>query len=277
MKQITSCIGFLAGLWKWLWRLWNRHVYEVHSQSFLPSPPTRHHLFLRSINNASSSDKDGTRTHGAFAFSYFVCSSATLSAASRCHQSKADLVTFSKDASTLTTTECKTWGRWLTRQSTQWHLFLDNDNFDGEGFSNYLGPYALALVVSLAVTAGFVKFVLMDYWGRKEMTNRNVECQGECAASRLSIIVPIMPDETEILSPRLKIQHWYSGHSLLIWGTCMHYITLLLLVKWRPARTGTIVSSPSIPNPKTTLTPRHGVTIYAAGCISRLLHPQLNV
>eukprot|EP00970_Alexandrium_tamarense_P004520 scaffold759_cov290-Alexandrium_tamarense.AAC.56 len=40
---------------------------------------------------------------------------------------------------------------------------LDNDNFDGEGFSNYLGPYALALVVSLAVTAGFVKFVLIDY------------------------------------------------------------------------------------------------------------------
>jgi hypothetical protein len=39
------------------------------------------------------------------------------------------------------------------------------------------------------------------------MTNRNVECQGECAASRLSIIFPIMPDETEILSPRLKIQH----------------------------------------------------------------------
>jgi hypothetical protein len=27
-----------------------------------------------------------------------------------------------------------------------------------------LGPYALALVVSIIVTAAFVKFVLMDYW-----------------------------------------------------------------------------------------------------------------
>lgn len=37
------------------------------------------------------------------------------------------------------------------------------DNFDGKGLANYLGPYALALVASIAVTAGFVKFVLMDY------------------------------------------------------------------------------------------------------------------
>lgn len=39
-----------------------------------------------------------------------------------------------------------------------------SDNFDGQGFANYLGPYALALVVSIIVTAAFVKFVLMDYW-----------------------------------------------------------------------------------------------------------------
>lgn len=37
------------------------------------------------------------------------------------------------------------------------------DNFDGKGLANYLGPYALAFAVSVAVTAGFVKFVLMDY------------------------------------------------------------------------------------------------------------------
>ena len=37
------------------------------------------------------------------------------------------------------------------------------NNFDGEGFSNYLAPYALALVASIAITAAFVKFVLMDY------------------------------------------------------------------------------------------------------------------
>ena len=37
------------------------------------------------------------------------------------------------------------------------------DNFDGKGLANYLGPYALAFLVSVAVTAGFVKFVLMDY------------------------------------------------------------------------------------------------------------------
>jgi len=38
-----------------------------------------------------------------------------------------------------------------------------DDKFDGKGFANYLGPYALALVGSIAVTAAFVKFVLMDY------------------------------------------------------------------------------------------------------------------
>ena len=37
------------------------------------------------------------------------------------------------------------------------------DNFDGKGFANYLGPYALALMASIAVTAAFVKFVLLDY------------------------------------------------------------------------------------------------------------------
>lgn len=37
------------------------------------------------------------------------------------------------------------------------------DNFDAQGFTGYLAPYALALVASIAVTAGFVKFVLLDY------------------------------------------------------------------------------------------------------------------
>lgn len=36
-------------------------------------------------------------------------------------------------------------------------------NFDGDGFANYLGPYIVAFVASIAVTVGFVKFVLMDY------------------------------------------------------------------------------------------------------------------
>lgn len=37
------------------------------------------------------------------------------------------------------------------------------DNFDGEGFANYLLPYALALVGSVAATAAIFKFVLLDY------------------------------------------------------------------------------------------------------------------
>lgn len=37
------------------------------------------------------------------------------------------------------------------------------DNFDGKGLANYLGPYALAFVLSIGVTAAFVKFVLLDY------------------------------------------------------------------------------------------------------------------
>ena len=35
--------------------------------------------------------------------------------------------------------------------------------FDGEGFAGYLGPYALALLASIAVTVGFVQFILLDY------------------------------------------------------------------------------------------------------------------
>ena len=37
------------------------------------------------------------------------------------------------------------------------------ENFDGEGFAGYLASYALAALASIAVTAAFVKFVLMDY------------------------------------------------------------------------------------------------------------------
>eukprot|EP00977_Amphora_coffeiformis_P016698 scaffold5237_cov179-Amphora_coffeaeformis.AAC.11 len=36
-------------------------------------------------------------------------------------------------------------------------------NFDGEGFVNYLAPYALAVVGSIVVTGLFVKFVMLDY------------------------------------------------------------------------------------------------------------------
>lgn len=38
-----------------------------------------------------------------------------------------------------------------------------DDNFDGKGFANYLAPYALALVGSVAATAALFKFVLLDY------------------------------------------------------------------------------------------------------------------
>eukprot|EP00980_Cylindrotheca_fusiformis_P020059 scaffold7139_cov115-Cylindrotheca_fusiformis.AAC.9 len=39
----------------------------------------------------------------------------------------------------------------------------EKDSFDGNGFSNYLGPYVVALIASVVVTGGFVKFVLMNY------------------------------------------------------------------------------------------------------------------
>uniref|UniRef100_A0A7S2PHQ3 Uncharacterized protein n=1 Tax=Leptocylindrus danicus TaxID=163516 RepID=A0A7S2PHQ3_9STRA len=38
-----------------------------------------------------------------------------------------------------------------------------DSNFDGKGFAGYLAPYAFALLVSVGVTAAFVKFVLLDY------------------------------------------------------------------------------------------------------------------
>mmetsp|Transcript_5641 Transcript_5641/g.16200 ORF Transcript_5641/g.16200 Transcript_5641/m.16200 type:complete len:142 (-) Transcript_5641:1998-2423(-) len=37
------------------------------------------------------------------------------------------------------------------------------DNFDGEGFANYLLPYAVALIGSVVATAALFKFVLLDY------------------------------------------------------------------------------------------------------------------
>ena len=42
-------------------------------------------------------------------------------------------------------------------------LSNDKDNFDGEGFANYLLPYAIALIGSIAATAAVFKFVLLDY------------------------------------------------------------------------------------------------------------------
>lgn len=38
-----------------------------------------------------------------------------------------------------------------------------DNNFDGEGFANYLLPYAAALIGSLLATAAVFKFVLLDY------------------------------------------------------------------------------------------------------------------
>ena len=39
---------------------------------------------------------------------------------------------------------------------------LGENNFDADGFASYLGPYLLAFVASIAVTAGFFKFILLD-------------------------------------------------------------------------------------------------------------------
>ena len=36
-------------------------------------------------------------------------------------------------------------------------------NFDGKGFAGYIAPYLAAFIVSIAVTAAFLKFVLLDY------------------------------------------------------------------------------------------------------------------
>jgi hypothetical protein len=57
----------------------------------------------------------------------------------------------------------------LAAEENEDHVeILDNDSigqgdFDGAGFATYLGPYILAFAASIAVTVGFVKFVLMDY------------------------------------------------------------------------------------------------------------------
>jgi hypothetical protein len=39
----------------------------------------------------------------------------------------------------------------------------ETKGFNGEGFAAYIAPYALALVASIAITAVFFKFVLLDY------------------------------------------------------------------------------------------------------------------
>jgi hypothetical protein len=39
----------------------------------------------------------------------------------------------------------------------------DPSGFDGKGFAGYLAPYALAVLISIAVTAAIFKFVLLDY------------------------------------------------------------------------------------------------------------------
>jgi hypothetical protein len=42
-------------------------------------------------------------------------------------------------------------------------LLPSSPGFDGKGFAGYLVPYAATLLLSLAVTCFFIKFVLMDY------------------------------------------------------------------------------------------------------------------
>lgn len=42
-------------------------------------------------------------------------------------------------------------------------LEQNSSSFDSEGFTNYLAPYFLAFIVSLVVTGGFLKFILLDY------------------------------------------------------------------------------------------------------------------
>lgn len=37
------------------------------------------------------------------------------------------------------------------------------EGFDALGFAGYLAPYALTLLLSIAVTGAFFKFVMMDY------------------------------------------------------------------------------------------------------------------
>ncbi len=42
-------------------------------------------------------------------------------------------------------------------------LMEGQENFDAKGFGNYLAPYAAAVFCSIAMTAAFLKFVLLDY------------------------------------------------------------------------------------------------------------------
>lgn len=37
------------------------------------------------------------------------------------------------------------------------------EKLDAQGFASYLAPYALAVLASLAVTAAFIRFVLMSF------------------------------------------------------------------------------------------------------------------
>lgn len=50
-----------------------------------------------------------------------------------------------------------------SNSNTEEDAIREKDKFDGKGFAGYLAPYAVALLGSIAVTAAFVKFVLLDY------------------------------------------------------------------------------------------------------------------
>eukprot|EP00525_Craspedostauros_australis_P006291 CAMPEP_0198121376 /NCGR_PEP_ID=MMETSP1442-20131203/31920_1 /TAXON_ID= /ORGANISM="Craspedostauros australis, Strain CCMP3328" /LENGTH=111 /DNA_ID=CAMNT_0043780165 /DNA_START=110 /DNA_END=445 /DNA_ORIENTATION=- len=62
-------------------------------------------------------------------------------------------------ATIMTTSTSK---RWMSQNDDE-ESSQDAAGFDGKGFAGYLAPYALTLVLSVAATAAFVKFVLMDY------------------------------------------------------------------------------------------------------------------
>ena len=39
----------------------------------------------------------------------------------------------------------------------------EQDNFDASGFAGYLAPYVVSVLVAVAATWTFVKYVLLDY------------------------------------------------------------------------------------------------------------------
>lgn len=71
-----------------------------------------------------------------------------------------------KRSTASTTTTTTTRSKWIVLSESNnddktMEKEAQESSFDGQGFANYLAPYALALVASIGVTALFVKFVLL--------------------------------------------------------------------------------------------------------------------